>query len=252
LGSHTDSRASYEYNIELSQKRAEAAVRYITFNGINPMRITAKGYGETMLVNKCADGVPCTEPEHQANRRTEFKITAINATETGKKSFDPNVFKAGDIIPVQLLDAEFFNGCLVNKTVGNVENTKTKQSSGESTVGKQQVQKNEEVTPVVKVAEPVKNAEEIVPPQTISSDQIWFAVQLAAATKPIAITPSNFKGETNVQEKKIGIYYKYFSGNFTEFDQASKLRKQLLAKFPGAFVVAFKGDSPIPVDQARK
>jgi outer membrane protein OmpA-like peptidoglycan-associated protein len=114
LGSHTDSRASFEYNIELSQKRAESAVRYITLNGINPVRLTAKGYGETKLVNKCADGVPCTEPEHQANRRTEFKITAINSGVSNKKPFDPNVFKAGDKIPVQLLDGEFFNGCLGN------------------------------------------------------------------------------------------------------------------------------------------
>jgi outer membrane protein OmpA-like peptidoglycan-associated protein len=37
----------------------------------------AKGYGETLLINKCADGVPCTEEEHQANRRTEFKIKGI-------------------------------------------------------------------------------------------------------------------------------------------------------------------------------
>lgn len=122
LGSHTDSRASFEYNIELSQKRAEAAVRYLTFNGINPMRMTAKGYGETMLVNKCADGVPCTEPEHQANRRTEFKITAVNSTITNKKAFDPNVFKAGDKIPVQLLDSEFFNGCLENKSTAETNN----------------------------------------------------------------------------------------------------------------------------------
>lgn len=116
LGSHTDSRASFEYNNELSQKRAEAAVRYLTFSGINSMRLTAKGYGETKLVNKCADGITCTEAEHQANRRTEFKITAINSNKSDKKEFNPNVFKAGDKIPVQLLDSEFFNGCLNNKS----------------------------------------------------------------------------------------------------------------------------------------
>lgn len=252
LGSHTDSRASYEYNIELSQKRAEAAVRYITFSGINPMRITAKGYGETMLVNKCADNVPCSEPEHQANRRTEFKITAINISETGKKSFDPNVFKAGDKIPVQLFDAEFFDGCLVDKMVGNIEKQMPSQTPEISAPTKQPEQSNADVTPTINKKVEAVNAEALISHPTVLPDQIWFAVQLAAATRPITITPSNFKGETNIVEKKIGIYYKYYSGNFTDFNQASSLRKQLLAKFPGAFVVAFKGDSPIPVDQARK
>ncbi|WP_316804249.1 OmpA family protein [Pedobacter nototheniae] len=74
LGSHTDSRGSDAYNLWLSQKRADAAVDYILSRGIQRNRITAKGYGETQLVNKCANGVKCTEAEHQLNRRTEFKI----------------------------------------------------------------------------------------------------------------------------------------------------------------------------------
>jgi outer membrane protein OmpA-like peptidoglycan-associated protein len=75
LGSHTDCRASDEYNLNLSQKRAESAVAYIISKGIGKDRITAKGYGETKLLNKCDDGIPCTEIEHQTNRRTEVKIT---------------------------------------------------------------------------------------------------------------------------------------------------------------------------------
>lgn len=77
LGSHTDSRATSEYNLKLSQRRAESAVTYIISKGISSNRIVAKGYGETQLVNKCADGVPCTEEEHQMNRRTEFKVLEI-------------------------------------------------------------------------------------------------------------------------------------------------------------------------------
>lgn len=74
LKSHTDSRASNEYNLTLSQNRAQAAVNYITSKGISIKRITAKGYGETQLLNKCSDGVPCSEAEHQLNRRTEFEV----------------------------------------------------------------------------------------------------------------------------------------------------------------------------------
>ena len=74
LGSHTDSRGKDSYNLNLSQKRAESAVQYIISKGIDKNRITAKGYGETQLQNKCANGVDCAEDAHQLNRRTEFKI----------------------------------------------------------------------------------------------------------------------------------------------------------------------------------
>ncbi len=73
-GSHTDSRASDSYNNNLSDSRAKSTVNYIISRGINPNRITAKGYGETQLKNHCSDGVKCNNDEHQENRRTEFKI----------------------------------------------------------------------------------------------------------------------------------------------------------------------------------
>ena len=78
LGSHTDSRGNDTYNMQLSQKRSDSAVAYIVEHGINNNRITAKGYGETQLVNRCANGVDCTEEEHRQNRRTEFKILEMN------------------------------------------------------------------------------------------------------------------------------------------------------------------------------
>ena len=77
LSSHTDSRASGRYNIVLSDKRAHAAVEYILTKGISQDRISAKGYGETKLLNDCKDNVECTEEQHQINRRTEFKVTKL-------------------------------------------------------------------------------------------------------------------------------------------------------------------------------
>ena len=74
LSAHTDSRESQNYNQVLSEKRAQAAVDYIVSKGIDKSRLTAKGYGKTKLVNKCGDNVPCSEAEHQLNRRTEFTI----------------------------------------------------------------------------------------------------------------------------------------------------------------------------------
>ncbi|MCF6182502.1 OmpA family protein [Lutibacter sp.] len=80
-GSHTDSRGNSNYNQKLSTKRAVATITYIISKGINKNRLIAKGFGETQLVNKCSNGVKCTEAEHQMNRRTEFVIVnpkAIN------------------------------------------------------------------------------------------------------------------------------------------------------------------------------
>ena len=74
LGSHTDARGSNSSNQTLSQKRAESAVSYIVEHGIDGSRISAKGYGESKIKNRCADGVKCSEEEHQENRRTEIKI----------------------------------------------------------------------------------------------------------------------------------------------------------------------------------
>lgn len=75
LGSHTDSRADEVYNMILSQKRADEAVNFIVKKGkIAKERIIAKGYGETQLLNRCKDGVNCSEQEHALNRRTEIKV----------------------------------------------------------------------------------------------------------------------------------------------------------------------------------
>jgi outer membrane protein OmpA-like peptidoglycan-associated protein/tetratricopeptide (TPR) repeat protein len=74
LGSHTDSRGSGQSNLELSDKRAKASAGYIISMGIDSNRIYGKGYGETRLINRCKDGVKCTEQEHAQNRRTEFKV----------------------------------------------------------------------------------------------------------------------------------------------------------------------------------
>lgn len=79
LGSHTDCRADSGYNQNLSQRRADSAVAYISSKGIEIERMVAKGYGESALVNDCAcEGTyvkrKCTEEEHQLNRRTTFRL----------------------------------------------------------------------------------------------------------------------------------------------------------------------------------
>ena len=81
LGSHTDCRGSKASNEKLSTARAKSSAEYVKARISNPKRIYGKGFGESKLVNdcKCEGKVTssCSEEEHQANRRTEFKIVKI-------------------------------------------------------------------------------------------------------------------------------------------------------------------------------
>ncbi len=74
ISSHTDARGSHAYNQRLSQRRAESVIRWLSERGIDRQRLVAKGHGETKNVNDCVNNIPCSELEHQLNRRTEFRI----------------------------------------------------------------------------------------------------------------------------------------------------------------------------------
>jgi outer membrane protein OmpA-like peptidoglycan-associated protein/translation initiation factor IF-1 len=74
IKSHTDSRAPDNYNLDLTNKRAESSINYIISKGIDSKRISGRGYGETELLNKCSNGVKCTDAEHEQNRRMEFIV----------------------------------------------------------------------------------------------------------------------------------------------------------------------------------
>lgn len=78
IESHTDSRNSDEYNMQLSDRRAKSTRDYIVSQGIDASRIeSATGYGESQLINRCTNGTPCSEAQHQLNRRSEFIITKM-------------------------------------------------------------------------------------------------------------------------------------------------------------------------------
>lgn len=73
LSSHTDCRGTDEYNQDLSQKRAQAAIEYLMSVGIPAQRLEAQGFGESAPAVMC-ECESCTEADHQKNRRTTFKI----------------------------------------------------------------------------------------------------------------------------------------------------------------------------------
>ena len=77
IESHTDSRSSSAFNLRLSSRRARATLDWFVRRGIDPKRLSARGYGESRLLNHCANGVNCSEEEHQLNRRSMFIIVGV-------------------------------------------------------------------------------------------------------------------------------------------------------------------------------
>jgi len=75
VASHTDSKGEDAYNIDLSEKRAHKVMQYFILQGIKKERLVAKGLGESQIINRCKNGVICSESEHLRNRRTEFEFT---------------------------------------------------------------------------------------------------------------------------------------------------------------------------------
>ena len=232
LSSHTDSRATHEYNNELSQKRAESAVRYIVLQGISQGRITAKGYGETQLVNKCADGVICTEERHQANRRTEFKITGVDASLVGQDPFNLKVFKVGDVISAKLLDANFFSNCLVEK-----ESLQDYLLPGKAQKNIESAKKNNAV--IIKAEEPKPVVKEMAAGPV-------YRIQLVATTKKLDIPTyfsniSNLVDEYGIAVQKVNNLNKYQLGNFSTKGETQSLRKVLENE-------GYKGCFPVRVE----
>ncbi|HMC96748.1 MAG TPA: carboxypeptidase regulatory-like domain-containing protein [Flavobacteriales bacterium] len=77
VGVHSDARGDAAEQLKLTQKRADAVVAYLKGKGIPKERLTARGYGNSRLLNYCAPGVQCSEEEHAVNRRTEYTVTAV-------------------------------------------------------------------------------------------------------------------------------------------------------------------------------
>ena len=71
---HTDSRQTAAYNAKLSERRAQSIMAWLVQRGIATNRLSGRGYGESQLTNRCSDDVPCSDDEHQANRRSEFVV----------------------------------------------------------------------------------------------------------------------------------------------------------------------------------
>jgi len=100
MGSHTDSVGTNDYNIQLSQRRAESTVRYLINAGISSERLTAKGYGENKPIARNTNPDGTDNPVGRArNRRTEFKIVEIGEVikpVSEDNEFDEDKYFKGD------------------------------------------------------------------------------------------------------------------------------------------------------------
>ncbi len=69
ISGFTDNIGTDSYNLDLSKRRAQSVVDYLTKNGVAKARLEAKGYGETEAI-----ATNETDEGRQKNRRTEFKV----------------------------------------------------------------------------------------------------------------------------------------------------------------------------------
>jgi len=232
LGSHTDSRGSFAYNDKLSQKRAESVVKYIVSADIDKNRITAKGYGERQLTNRCADGVYCTPEEHQANRRTEFKVTSYTQKDPNAE-YDLSNFSVGDEIPVYMFDKNFFSGCLSDSLP-----TKIKVNAGASVVSP--IRETE--------VRPVNEKQKNKPSDKTNSGTVIYKVNLYALSYEKSLDDPAFKNLVNIQMYRENGMYKYTSGVFNTYQEALEYKRTLNnLGYKDVFVVAFSNGKRIPL-----
>jgi len=96
LNSHTDASGPVAYNFDLSEKRAIAVVNYLTSKGVDRKQIKPRGYGETMPVNHCLEGVSCSESQQKKNKRTKLKVIQYDGWP--KKNDPPQQNKTTSVI----------------------------------------------------------------------------------------------------------------------------------------------------------
>lgn len=150
--SYTDSRGTEAYNVQLSKRRAKAAVEYLKSKGIEADRIKSKAYGENKLINQCVNGVECREEAHQMNRRTEFNFVNVpgksNKPKPAPQKTKVAVKEQKAVVPVPTKSQAIEK----QPVVANVELTKVKDIVRENEPIEQ------ENTAVIEKARPLENS----------------------------------------------------------------------------------------------
>lgn len=263
LGSHTDSKGQKRDNRKLSQARADAALAYIVKNGeIAFERLSAKGYGESQIVNRCVDDVDCTDKEHQENRRTELKII-------GYADSDPiERLSLGDILSKEREEAllrEVLSGEVVQVPVKREQQAKTvslakrvdkeEQSQARSValVENKPAEKQLKEEVMAKAApapsETKPKAAEKKPASgehydflDIKDAYVGYKIEILSASTYLDKNHKLFDQYKNVYFQQVSeTHFSYLIGHFKERDDAQLYVDALLAnEYPQAKVVGFE------------
>ena len=97
--------------------------------------------------------------------------------------------------------------------------------------------------------EPPHKEGDVQVPNRVENDKPVFKVQLLVSSNVLKSDDNRFKGLTNIESYKEGLY-KYTYGASTNYNEIYRLRKQILDRFPDAFIVAFKNGNKMDINAA--
>ena len=93
-------------------------------------------------------------------------------------------------------------------------------------------------------------AQQAAQPVSVADNRPMFKIQLASMSRRLNVTDKAFKGLQNVECYEEGGLYKYTYGASYDYNEINRIRKEIAAKFPNAFIIAFKGNQKVNVAEA--
>ena len=215
--SYTDAQGTDAYNIELSKRRAQAAVEYLTSLGIDQSRIRSKAYGEERLVNECVNGVACDDQAHRMNRRTEFNFVNIDAKPKAKSGSAKTkvairnrrktqqnstvVQTKQKVDPLEVSKEGLHTLSSRSFDRSSIETAEISPIENKSENLRQQAVNESTNTEAISIAEAEttaqRNAQKEVPVSTVTSDQIKDEEEIIESKEEIALTVNDDKEKGN-------------------------------------------------------
>jgi outer membrane protein OmpA-like peptidoglycan-associated protein len=256
IESHTDSRARDAYNLDLSNRRAQSTMVWLLKRGISSGRLTAMGYGESRLLNRCSNGVNCSEYEHELNRRSVFRIVA-NDLEKLRVQSDLNrsviVNNSPENISDQTSDLVTDQVTEVLPTVSSENIDKPKSNDSVELIE----------TPIAQVIDTTDDIKDKEQSETIKknesvnvqpSDNYDFSSSNTKVIYTVQISAHKGNNKTLKFNKIDGVfsnyyddnYKRYFSGVFNNENEARLHQKSIVIKgFKDCYVVRLKGNKKL-------